>query len=456
MISIIKLSQLKRMHRLDAEYYQPTYLKLEDVLDKIGFKTLENISTIITDGDHGNPEYARQGILYIKSKNVNEFLIEADSAQRISVDYAKKIRKDCFTEQNDILLTTIGSIGTSTVNSFSGQIALSRDLARIHINKESSFLPEFIAVFFNSKIGLALTERESVGTVQRGLYLNIIRKLKIPDVDINFQEEIRNLFLEARKKFLNSKSFYFQAENLLLEKLGLKGFNVEDELSYTANLSEIKSTHRIDAEYFQPKYEKIFKVIKSPIQKLEKLTKFLNHAKQPPYIGGGKVPIITQKHLGQAFVNLEAIHDPETKYTSNEWFKKYPIYKLRQEDVLYYSVGAYIGKTNIILEDLNATTASFITIIRTKEELNPAYLTAVLNSIIGKLQSDKWQSATAQSYIYPKNIRNFKIPILSKLIQQKIASLVRQSHQTRKKAKELLKEAKQKVEKMIEKRIKTS
>jgi len=119
--------------------------------------------------------------------------------------------------------------------------------------------------------------------------------------------------------------------------------------------------------------------------------------------------------------------------------------------VLYYSVGAYIGKTNIVLEDLKATAASFITIIRTTKEINPIYLTVVLNSIIGQLQSGKWQSATAQQYIYPKDIKNFKIPILPKPTQQKIADLVQQSHEARKKAKQLLEEAKREVEKLIEK-----
>jgi type I restriction enzyme S subunit len=214
--------------------------------------------------------------------------------------------------------------------------------------------------------------------------------------------------------------------------------------------SQLESAHRIDAEYFQPKYEKIFKFIKVPIKRLGELTQFLNHAKQPLYVDGGEISIITQKHLGQAFLNLDSLNDPDTKYASKDWANKYTTYKLRQHDVLYYSVGAYIGKTNIILEDLTATAASFITIIRPKEELDSSYLAVVLNSIVGRLQSDKWQSATAQQYIYPKDIKNFRIPILPKPTQQKIADLVRQSHKSRRKAKGLLEKAKMKVEELIE------
>jgi len=42
------------------------------------------------------------------------------------------------------------------------------------------------------------------------------------------------------------------------------------------------------------------------------------------------------------------------------------------------------------------------------------------------------------------------IPVLSKITQQKIVELVRKSHEAREKSKELLEEAKRKVEEMIE------
>ena len=73
----------------------------------------------------------------------------------------------------------------------------------------------------------------------------------------------------------------------------------------------------------------------------------------------------------------------------------------------------------------------------------------MLNSLIGQLQSDKYSSASAQQYIYPKDITKFLIPILEISKQQKIANFVIQSHQARKQAKELLEEAKEKAERII-------
>ncbi|MCX6748007.1 MAG: hypothetical protein NT076_00210, partial [Candidatus Pacearchaeota archaeon] len=73
------------------------------------------------------------------------------------------------------------------------------------------------------------------------------------------------------------------------------------------------------------------------------------------------------------------------------------------------------------------------------------------NSKIGQLQSEKWKSASAQQYIYPKEIKEFVIPLLPLETQQKLASLVKQSHEARKKSKELLEVAKKVVEIAIEK-----
>ena len=75
----------------------------------------------------------------------------------------------------------------------------------------------------------------------------------------------------------------------------------------------------------------------------------------------------------------------------------------------------------------------------------------VLRSIIGKLQLEKPTTGTSYPTVTDSDVENIVIPILSIENQSKIADLVRQSHEARKKSKELLEEAKRKVEEMIEK-----
>ncbi len=448
--SIIKKSQLEGAFRLDAEYYQPEYLELKSKLQIQNPKSLGEIGKVAYGTTPHGGFFEKSGIPFIRSQNFSNLLVDTSDLVFCTKEFHKQNKKSAI-HPGDIWFAAVGAtIGeVAIVQDEIDEGNINQNIARVKIS-DKSINPYFVGIFFASKLGQLQIERLITGNAQPYLNSEQIKALVIPSLDEEQQKEIAVYFRKIQDQIRTSQNLYSQAENLLLEELGLKDFKVEDDLCYVVNLSQAKSASRLDAEYFQPKYEKIFDFIKSPIKNLEEITKFLNHAKQPPYVDDGEIPIITQKHLGNVFLNLEAINEPDTKFTSIEWLKKYPKYQLKSGDVLYYSVGAYIGKTNIVFDDLKATAASFITIVRPTEEVNPVYLAVVLNSIVGQLQSEKWQSATAQQYIYPKDIKNFKIPILPKPTQQKIADLVQKSHEARKRARELLEEAKRKVEKLIE------
>ena len=79
------------------------------------------------------------------------------------------------------------------------------------------------------------------------------------------------------------------------------------------------------------------------------------------------------------------------------------------------------------------------------------YLQVVLRSMIGKLQLERPTTGTTYPTVTDRDVENIIIPILLTETQQKIAELVRESHEARKRAKELLEKAKGKMEEMIEK-----
>lgn len=450
--SIIKKSQLEGAIRLDAEYYRPEYLASQKRL--MSFKTSPLSSLCkVTDGNHSSISecFTESGVRYLRGQDLTDFFISESTPIYIPEEVYNKLRRSHIFHE-DVLVSIVGTIGlVSIAAKHFDKLTANCKIAILHTQKIDSW---YLAIFLASMYGQNQIRRKVAGAVQTGIILKDLAGISIPVFTENEQAKIREIAIKAYENQINSEALYSRAEDLLLEELGLHNFKLVEELSYIVNLSAVKSAHRTDAEYFQPKYGKLIEKIKR--QKIEmktlgEITTFLNHTQQPPYIEGGDVPIITQKHLGQAFINLEALNDLDTKHTSNEWINKYSAYRLKQGDILYYSVGAYIGKANIFLEDLNATAASFITIIRAKEELDPTYLMVVINSVVGKLQSDKWQSATAQQYIYPKDIKNFEIPILSKRIQEQISDLVRESQQVGKNAKELLENAKGEVEELIKK-----
>jgi restriction endonuclease S subunit len=74
-----------------------------------------------------------------------------------------------------------------------------------------------------------------------------------------------------------------------------------------------------------------------------------------------------------------------------------------------------------------------------------------MNSIIGRLQTEKFSAGSAQAELYPKDIDEFLIPLVDKETQDKIVQLNEESFLLQQKSKQLLESAKKAVEIAIEK-----
>jgi restriction endonuclease S subunit len=167
--------------------------------------------------------------------------------------------------------------------------------------------------------------------------------------------------------------------------------------------------------------------------------RFYNETEGTPYIRGKDFSSGRLEKSDLVYINRDFRSKNETRVNSG--------------DLVFALIGT-VGTSALVVEEFDN---SFISnnvgkiSIKNKKEILPEYLAIVLNSIVGKLQFEKEASQTAQPKISDLQVRNFKIPILPKPTQQKIADLVQKSHEARKKAKQLLEEARRKVEKLIEK-----
>jgi len=73
-----------------------------------------------------------------------------------------------------------------------------------------------------------------------------------------------------------------------------------------------------------------------------------------------------------------------------------------------------------------------------------------INLVVGQLQVERDAGGSIIAHWKPDQIKAMQIPILPEKMQEKIAELVRESHDARAKAKHLLEDAKRKVEELIE------
>ncbi|MCM8782119.1 MAG: restriction endonuclease subunit S [Candidatus Omnitrophica bacterium] len=455
-INVIKLAKLGGTKRIDPDFYKPEYII---DFNKGEWQPLKRFLSNCQYGISQAMIEERKGYPIFRMDDIKNCFLSDEEIKYIEIP--DNLFRQFKLERDDVLFNRVNSeefVGRTGIFKLEGDYVFASYLIRLRTKSNSQILPDYLNIFLNTKYGKKQIYRFSRRAVnQANVNAEELKNFRICLISREIQEKIRRLSNEAWHNVDLSKSQYIKAEALLLQELGLKDFKPKYKLSYVANLSEAFDMQRVDAEYFQPAYEEMIKKIakNSKIEKLKNIISFINHGKQPYYIEDGEVPVLIQKHLGSKLLSLysEIIDSPDTPRTDRKFVNDFPEYRLRIGDILFYSVGAYLGRTNVVFEDFEAVPASFITLIRAKQEIcDPVYLALFLNSWVGQMQSERWKSASAQQYIYPKEIKRFIIPILPQKTQAKIASLVQQSHQARKKAKELLEEAKRKVEEAIENR----
>ena len=445
--SIIQKSQLEGALRLDAEYYQPEYLNLISGLKSQKSKPLRGfLKLLYRYPTFYNLQYYEKGILILKGEDItSEGFIQNQSQDFISVEDSKKFPKTILKE-GDLIFSVRGYVGKVGIvdKKYDGSI-ISANLIKAELKDIS---PYFVWVFLNSKYGITQINRVKMITAQETILADDIKSFLIPDINQNQQLEIENLAKQAIAEIRESESLYLQAEDLLLEELGLRDFEVGDNLWYIINLSDVKSAHRADAEYFQPKYEKLISKVKKQNAKLLGNLVPMKKGIEP---GAGEYQNEGKLFIRVSSLSKNGIEDKDQKYLTEELYQKLKEDFEPNVGEILLTKDATPGIAYVVKEPIEGIISSGILRLRLKnKEIENEYLALCFNSIIGQAQAERDGGGSIITHWKPEQIKKVLIPILPKPTQQKIADLVQKSHEKRRKAKSFLNEAKTKVEKIIE------
>jgi len=124
---------------------------------------------------------------------------------------------------------------------------------------------------------------------------------------------------------------------------------------------------------------------------------------------------------------------------------------LKEGDVIVSSVEGSLEKVALVDKEHNGCLASTGFFQFRPLDILPEVLLVLSKTIVLQSQLKKKCSGTILTAVPKESLRDIIIPILPLSTQQKIALLVQQSHEARRKAKELLEVAKKAVEIAIEK-----
>jgi hypothetical protein len=446
--SVVKLSELEGTKRLDAEYYQPKYHKTFYAVISFGcFPLKDAITTLYRYPTFYNLEYQESGVLVLKGEDIEDSgLIDSKHEDHISNDVSQKFPKTVL-NQGDIVLSVRGYVGkVGLIDSSLAGSQISPNLIRLALNS-SKVNPYFVWLFLNTRFGQLQLERAKMRTSQETILADGIKGILFPSFKREKQQPFELVVKQAVEQFGQSKLLYLKAEQTVLNEIGWDKLDLSQPKFWTVPLSHAHDIDRLDAEHFQPKYDKLLNHIRKTdrAKPLTEIAAFVKRGLQPTYVPDGDIIVVNSQHLGRYLLNVEA-----TERTDRNFWQQNQRSMLCKNDILLYSTGAYVGRSNVYLEDKDAIASNHVTIIRAHPLCNPLYLAVFLNSPLGILQAYKWASGSGQRELYPHDIKRFLVYLPPENLQQKVAALILQAYNARQKAKALLEKAKRAVEIAVE------
>ncbi|WGV23738.1 N-6 DNA methylase [Halotia branconii] len=439
--------------RVDSDFFKKQYLQEYFQRNKFENIILGDIA-FITDGQHGYHEVDEtSNISHITAKNTKNWFTDKIGADGLAQWVDDKNKRSSL-QENDILLANRGTIGCcSIVKSDILPANIDQDIARIAIISNSPILPEYLLAYLNSNIGYDWVIRNSSGMVQQGLPLNKVRLIPIPFLNIKFQLRIKSLIdLSWETKEL-SKDIYQQAEDLLLSELGLQNWQSTEETIAVKSFAEsFLSSERLDAEYYQPKYDQAEEAIKNcgfSSQNLGSLIEPIQNGFDYREYNEEGTPYIRVGDVKNGQINFDsAVKIPITMADVDK-----PV-GLQIGDILFTRKGSF-GNSAVVTElEVNGIISSEIMLLRltsvSRQKVLPEYVSLFLNSKFGYLQVERRVHGVAYYSISQPDLANLLIPILPKLQQQKIVEKINSSFSLKLKSKQLLEIAKTRVEQAIE------
>ncbi len=437
--------------RIDSEYYQKEYLHIYEKLR--GSETLGELVYMTDVSSNGAFAYVhnilndnnKKVVPYIRSGNVGNTFINTSELELISQEAHQKLPKSS-TSLHDVMMARKGKIGgASIIMEDEVNFNCNENVIKLTIHN-SGYNPFYFTTFFNSKFGLKQVERISTGNIQPWVSIFQIKKLLIPKLDNLFQQKIENIVRQSHGSLIIAKQKYIEAETLLLENLGLQSFQ---ETKQSVNIKSLKEsflqTGRLDAEFYQIKYEQYWDLIQSQDYVFIR-DEYLHITTKPDW-----------KNQPYQYIEIGDINVSDGSYQTN-WVQYQDLpanakIQAKTGDILISTVRPYRGAVTIIGEnDQDLVVSGAFTVLRKK--LNSAFNNEVLKVL---LRSDLYKDwllqfnvGTSYPVIKDDDILNLPIPQIAPNIQEKIANYIRQSNELREQAYHLLATAKNQVEMEIE------
>ena len=405
--------------------------------DKLG-----DITDWITQGP--NPTFVDYvDIPCLTGRNISNGRVTYDNADYVSADtYAEYARFQLHANDTLITLKGKGSIGKIGFVTTDKQAIFSRNIGvvRPNTNIDAAYLNAYILSYYGQNMVL---RGETGGTGQSTLTCTYIKSLDIPR--FNIEKQIGDLIRLSESVLTQANDCYKEAEQYLCDLLKINKLILpEDNTSIVLASQSFAKTHRLDAEYYQPKYDKLFALLEAyntkTLSEIVNIKKSVEPGSEAYQTAG--IPFIRVANLSKF-----GITDTDVYLSAEE----YGDIIRPEKDTILLSKDGSVGIAHKVEENTDIITSGAILHLTIKDDsVMPDYLTLVLNSIVVKMQAERDAGGSVIQHWKPSEIEKVVIPILDNEVQVQITEKVQESFALRKESVRLLELAKTAVEVAIE------
>ncbi|HDZ5085038.1 TPA: restriction endonuclease subunit S [Campylobacter jejuni] len=462
-VSVLKLSEAQKDNesfRIDSEPFKKSNLYTNT---NLSYEKLSNIADINPSKVEINNCLKNTIVTFLSMQNLGSgFIHHREQGQIIEFENGYT-----YFAENDILIAKITpcmehgkcAIATDLYNGI-GFGSTEFNVFRI---RDPRFLTEFVFCYLNRDSIRKIATDNMVGTSGRQrVPTAFYEKLPIPILPIEFQLEIQNLVKDSHKALEESKELYKKAEEILYLELGLDPKNPLQSLldskidhstkSLNISICTLKEsflkTGRLDSEYYQSKYEDIEKFIKSYPNGYDSFSNIINN-KDTNFTpkNNENYNYIELANIG----NNGNINEPISDLGKNLPTRARRI--VSNGDVIISSIEGSLSSCALITQEFNKHLVSTGFFVLNSKLLNGETLLVMFKSQIFQEYLKKFPSGTILCAINKEELSKIFIPKIDPTTQEKIAKYIQESFNLRKKSKQLLDNAKIKVEEQIQGKV---
>lgn len=458
-ISIVNLKQVNAAsysQRIDSNFFQKEFLNAPTHIDSQDLADICQIRSGTTPSDRD--ENLKEGVILLKTGNIrNKVMNSSKEYDYFYIDNeTNKSMSGTQLVKGDVLINIVGAttdvVGRCAIvdSEFPvANITQAMALLRVKNDFQKLFLPNYLFIYLISKFGHQQVRKIARPTGQFNMNLEEVGSIAIPKLTANNQLKISSVVDLSVKITKKSQLLYQEAEKLLFDNLGFSHF------SFGASSTNIKSfrdsytqSGRLDAEYYQIKYEQIENQIISNPKGHFAISSQFDLVKQT-----GEKLLSEYDYIEIGDVNISDGTVVPNRVSIDDLPDNAKIFAKRG-DLIISKVRPNRGAVAIIecQDDILIVSGAFA-VLRSKQDavIKKETLKVLLRTPVYREWLLKFNVGTQYPVIRDEDILNLQIPNIDIDIQNQIMEKMQQSYKLKMTAESLVSLAKEAVEIMIEK-----